>query len=199
MQNRKQNQKLTTIAMLSALIVVLQIIASFVKFGPVSITLALTPIIVGAALYGIGAGALLGFVFSLVVFISGLLGWDGGFVLMMMEFNPFATVLLCFAKGTLAGLAAGAVFRALEKKNALVAVTTAGITAPVVNTGTFALGMLTVFQKFLIGITPAESALPAYAFLFLSMIGVNFLIELGTNLLLATAVTRIVGIARKKL
>ena len=105
---RTNTRKLTVLALLSALIVALGIICSFVRFGPVSIMLALTPIIIGAALYGVGAGALLGFVFGLVTFVSGLIGWDGGFIMLLMTFGDnvwfaIATILLCFGKAVLAG------------------------------------------------------------------------------------------------
>ena len=55
------------IAVLAALVVVLQLLSSVIKIGTVSITLTLIPIVVGAAFYGPGAGAILGTVFGLVV------------------------------------------------------------------------------------------------------------------------------------
>ena len=48
------------IAVLAALVVVLQLLSSVIKIGTVSITLTLIPIVVGAAFYGPGAGAILG-------------------------------------------------------------------------------------------------------------------------------------------
>ncbi|NLF34555.1 MAG: ECF transporter S component, partial [Clostridiales bacterium] len=56
---RQNTQTMTGLAIMTAIIVVLQVVASFVKFGPFSITLALAPIIIGAALYGPMAGAYL--------------------------------------------------------------------------------------------------------------------------------------------
>ena len=83
---------------MTAIIVVLQVVASFVKFGPFSITLALAPIIIGAALYGAGAGAWLGAVFGVVVLIACIAGWDyGGNVLFTA--NPLLTAALCIVKG----------------------------------------------------------------------------------------------------
>ena len=58
------------IAVLAALVVVLQLLSSVIKIGTVSITLTLIPIVVGAAFYGPGAGAILGTVFGLVVYIN---------------------------------------------------------------------------------------------------------------------------------
>ena len=52
--------KMVTLALLAALVVVLQTVASSIKFGPIPITLTLVPIVIGAILYGPSAGALLG-------------------------------------------------------------------------------------------------------------------------------------------
>ena len=66
------------IAVLAALVVVLQLLSSVIKIGTVSITLTLIPIVVGAAFYGPGAGAILGTVFGLVVTINSATGADTG-------------------------------------------------------------------------------------------------------------------------
>ena len=56
-------QTLVGMGILTAIVIVLQGLASAIRFGPFSITLVLAPIIIGAALYGWKAGAWLGFVF----------------------------------------------------------------------------------------------------------------------------------------
>ena len=66
MKASAKTQRLTGLALMTGIIIVLQIVASFIKFGPFTITLALAPIIIGAALYGAGAGAYLGGVFGVV-------------------------------------------------------------------------------------------------------------------------------------
>ena len=48
-------KKIAGVGLLTALVVVLQLLGSFIKFGTVSISLVLIPIVVGAALYGVGA------------------------------------------------------------------------------------------------------------------------------------------------
>ena len=196
---RYDTRRLTVLSLLSALIVALGIVCSFVRFGPVQITLALTPIIIGAALYGVGAGALLGFVFGLVTLVTGLLGWDGGFVLLLMGYGDsiwfaIATVLLCFGKAILAGYVGALVYRLLEGKSRLGAVIGAGIVTPVVNTGVFALGMLTAFRTLLGELAGGADAVK---FLFLTMIGVNFLVELGVNLVLAAVIARVIELGSK--
>ena len=49
---RLDTRKMVTLAIFTALIIVLQLVANVAKVGPVSITLSLVPIVVGAALYG---------------------------------------------------------------------------------------------------------------------------------------------------
>lgn len=188
-------QRMTGIAILTAIIVVVQIICTFIKFGPFSITLALAPIIIGAAVYGVGTGALLGGVFGLVVLITGILGWDGGTVMLLMGINPVATVLICIVKGAAAGLAAGAVYAAIAKKNQLAGVITAGVVCPVVNTGLFVAGMLTFFFSTISGWAAGNDSMVQY--IIFGLCGGNFLVELATNLLLATAITRIIRVVRK--
>lgn len=61
-----ERKKIAGVGLLTALVVALQLLP-FIKFGTVSISLVLVPIVVGAALYGVGAGAWLGGVFAVVV------------------------------------------------------------------------------------------------------------------------------------
>ncbi len=49
----------------------MQLLGSFIRFGPVSVSLVALPIVVGAAVYGSAAGLWLGFVFGMVVLLSG--------------------------------------------------------------------------------------------------------------------------------
>ena len=72
-----RKRKLAGLAVFTMIIVVLQILCTFVRFSPFSITLALVPVIIGAAVYGSASGAYLGFVMGLVVLFSGIFGWDG--------------------------------------------------------------------------------------------------------------------------
>ena len=108
MRASEKTRRLTGLALMTAIIVVLQVVASFVKFGPFTITLALAPILIGAALYGPKAGACLGGVFGAVVLLACILGWDPGGAI-LWNANPFLTALVCLGKGIMAGLVVGAV------------------------------------------------------------------------------------------
>ncbi len=185
------------LAMLSAIIIVLQIACTFIKFGPFSITLALTPIIVGAAIYGVGAGAFLGFVFGAVVYITGLMAWDGGFINMMMEYNAIATTLICFVKGIAAGAGAGLIYKGFAKISRTGAAIAAGVATPLINTGLFALASLTIFYGFASGF--AGEGQSTIGLVILGWIGVNFIVEFISNVALGAVITRVVDYYNKKL
>ena len=57
---KNNTKKIVMLGVLTAIVVVLQFLGSFIRFGPFSISLVLIPIVVGAALLGVGAGAWLG-------------------------------------------------------------------------------------------------------------------------------------------
>ena len=110
MANTNKNGKsftknLTMVAILTAITVVLQIVALVSRpFLPFSITLSLFPIVIGAALCGPVTSSWLGFAFGVTVLLSG----DAAAFLTV---NIPGTIITVLAKGTLAGLAAGLIFR----------------------------------------------------------------------------------------
>ncbi|MCQ5028792.1 ECF transporter S component [Flavonifractor sp. DFI.6.63] len=188
MKASAKTQRLTGLALMTGTIIVLQIVASFIKFGPFTITLALAPIIIGAALYGAGAGAYLGSVFGVVVFIACVAGWDmGGNILFTAR--PLVTLILCVVKGALAGLAAGAVYRALAQRSPMAGSILAGIMCPVVNTGIFCLGLAGFYYDTLVA-WAGGTALVYYVITVL--VGLNFLLEMAINLVLSSVIVRVV-------
>lgn len=178
-------KKLAFIALMTAITAVLQVLSGVIQFGPFSITLALTPIVVGAALYGWKAGAWLGLVFGAVTLTNAGL---------FLAINAPGAIAVCLLKGALAGAAAGLIYKLLEKKNAYVAVIAAAIVCPLVNTGVFILGCLLFFME---AITAWADGGNAFAFIFVGLIGVNFFVEFGVNLVLSPVVFRIIQIEKK--
>lgn len=187
MKNTK-TQKIVGIGLFTAIIVALQLLAASIKFGPFSITLVLAPIVIGAALYGIGAGAWLGVAFGVSVLISG----DSA---AFMTINPAGTVVTVLLKGMLAGLVAGLIYKALEKTNKTVAVVLAGIACPIVNTGIFLAGCYLFFQEWLVSVFGTTG----FATVVTGLVSVNFAVELGINMLLASVIVRIIDIGKKQL
>lgn len=197
MNNGKQNggtRKMTGLAIFTAIIVVLQVLCTFIRFGPFSITLALAPIIIGTAMYGKGAGAYLGGVFGAVVLITGLLGWDGGTVMLLMGINPVGCILICLVKGIAAGFFAGLCYELLAKKNDKVGVLVSGIVCPVVNTGLFIVGMLVFFFDTLSGWAGGQDLL---LYIIVGLTGINFLVELAVNIVLSSGITQIIRAGKK--
>ncbi len=186
--------KLTGLGIFSAIIIVLSIFCTFVKFGPVNITLALAPMVIGGAVYGAASGAILGFVFSLVTLLAGVMGWDGGFVMLLMGVNPLATLAVIFIKGTAAGWLASLTYRIIEKRSPHTAALWAGMVCPVVNTGFFLLGMYLFFLPTLEAMAGGQNLI---AFMVFGLCGINFVVEFVVNVALAGVITRIVKLRRR--
>ena len=185
---------LTGISILAAIVVVLTILCNFIRFGPFSITLALAPIIIGSAVYGSKAGGILGATFGLVVLITGMMGLDGGTVMYLFSQNAIATVLICLGKGWASGAFSGLIYRLIARKNDKVAVVAAGIVCPVVNTGLFIALMMVFFFSVLNSWAGGENLI---YYLIFGLTGINFLVELGVNLVLSSAIVRIIHAAPK--
>ena len=188
--NTGKTRKLTGIAIFTAIVIVLQLLGSFIRFGPFSISLVLIPIVVGAAMYGTAAGAWLGFIFGLVVLLSG----DAA---AFLGVNALGTIITVIAKGTLAGLCAGLVFRALVKTNTYVAVIVSAVVCPVVNTGVFLLGCLLFFMETINGWAAAAGFASAGTYLIVGLVGLNFVFELLVNVILSPVIVRIISIGKK--
>ncbi|MBE6703617.1 MAG: ECF transporter S component [Ruminococcaceae bacterium] len=188
---RISTKKLTLGAMLTALVVVLQLVGSFIRFGPFSISLVLIPIVVGAAICGPYIGAWLGLAFGTVVLISG----DAAFFL---QFNAPATILVVLLKGVASGLLAGLVYAVLEKINRYLAVIVAAVVCPLVNTGIFLIGCFLFFQE-PVALLAAGAGFTGSvtAYMFVGLAGFNFLFEMGVNLILSPVIVRLLHIRRK--
>lgn len=187
MNNSQKIRRMVGLAALASMIVVLQLISNYIQFGPVSITLALIPIVVGAILYGPKGGFILGLIEGVMVITApSTLG-------LFMPFSAVGTILVCLLKSGLAGLVSGYVFSLLRRKNFKLAVILASIVVPLVNTGIFAIACLTIFTPLITGF--AEGSEQGFvAYLFLTFIGYNFLIEFFVNSALSPVVIYVVKI-----
>ena len=193
MQKYKRKSSIETmvlLAILTALVILLQFLGSFIRFGPFSISLVLLPIVVGAASCGIGAGAWLGLVFGAVVLISG----DAA---AFLTFHPAGTVITVLVKGIACGLASGLVYKCIEKFNLYVAVVAAAVVCPLVNTGVFLIGCCLFFLELVSEWGAALGYENVGAYMFLGLAGFNFLFELGTNIALSPIIVRLLNIRRK--
>lgn len=179
-------KKITGIGIFMCLAVVLQLLSNYVSFGPVSITLALIPIVVGSIIYGPLAGFILGAFCGVVAFLAP--STIAGF----WPYGIFKTFMVCVLKMGIAGLVSGYIFKVLNKHNSKLAVILASISVPIVNTGLFAIGALSLYQDFLESLCGEGQSI--VTFLLLSVIGVNFIIEFLVNSILSPIVYRLVNI-----
>ena len=174
-------------AILTALVVILQFMGSFIHLGMFSISLVLIPIVIGAAMCGKFIGAWLGFVFGVVVLISG----DAA---AFLAINIPGTILTVLLKGTLCGLFAGLVYDLLAKKNKYLGVLAAAIVCPIVNTGIFLLGCLVFFMP---TITSWAGGSNIVSFMIFGLGLINFPVELAFNLILSPVIVRLLNISKR--
>ena len=200
---RKTNTKdsilrLVQLGLLSSLIILMQTVFIIPLPGSLTLSLVLVPIVVGAVLYGAGAGAFLGGVFGVLVAMMAIQGQLGLLTNMMVAYNPFLTVLICVLKGVAAGWLAGLVNSAFQKRP-LVGVFAAAAVAPLANTGIFVVGMLTVFRGVMLDFADGigMGGVGALYFAIVVLVGINFVIEFGANLLLSPAISSIVKAVKK--
>ena len=185
---------MATIGLLMALVVVLQFVGGMIPpIGGFSISLVLIPIVLGAALYGPGAGALLGLTFGAVVVINCITGTDVGGQ-MVFQANPLLCVVVVLAKGILAGFASGCLYRALKNWNSYIAMLLAAAICPVVNTGVFVVCMMTFFKEVLAAWAGGGDII---AYVLSGLVLCNFVPELIINIVFSPAGQRILHAVRK--
>ncbi len=192
MTNSRQEstKKLVLGAVLTALVVVLQLLGAFIRFGPFSISLVLVPIVIGAALCDYKIGGWLGLVFGAAVIMSG----DAS---AFFAVDVAGTIITVLAKGILCGTFAGITYKLLAKYNQYLAVIVSAIICPVVNTGVFLIGCKLFFMSAITEWGFAEGFKNATSYMFLGLAGGNFIFELLTNIILAPVILRIVNFKNK--
>lgn len=218
-----KTKKIVGIGLFTAIVLVLQFLGGSIRFGMFSISLVLVPIVVGAAIYGWQAGAWLGFIFGVAVLLSGdaaaFLAVDiGGTVLtvlvkgttaglcsglvyklVLMLLSRYSKSRIQFMKNKyhLGECCEEGVYSYISRNNRYFAVIVAAVICPVVNTGVFLLGCRLFFLETVAGWGTAAGFENVASYMFIGLAGINFLIELGTNIVLAPVITRLITYAKK--
>ena len=189
-KRRVTTQRLTLMALFTALVAILAYLGGFVKIGGLaSISLTLIPVVLGAALCGPAAGAWLGGVAGVVFFMTA----DAAF---WLGLSIPGTIITVMVKGIASGYLAGLVYSILEKKNRYVAVIVSAIVCPVVNTSIFILGCLVFFMDAVKSFAIGEGmAVGAYLLIF--FVGLNFVFELLSNVLVSPIIVRLINFRKK--
>lgn len=110
-----KNQKLVRVAMLAAITLLLVMTPlGYIPINPlVTVTIIVTPVMLGGMLYGLPAGLLLGFIFGISSFMRAP-GEALGAI--MLSQNALLTFLACVVPRLLIGLFAGLVHLLLRRK-----------------------------------------------------------------------------------
>ena len=189
-KQKMSTHKLALLALLAALVAILAYLGGFIKIGGLaSISLTLIPVVIGAALCGPGAGGFLGAVGGAVFFLTA----DSVF---WLGLSIPGTIITVMVKGFLSGYLAGLTYKALESKNRYLAVIVSAIVCPVVNTGIFILGCFVFFMDTINAGASAEGMSVA-AYLIIFFVGLNFVFELLSNIILSPVILRLINLKKK--
>ena len=183
----KKTRSTAILGIFSAIIIVLQLMSYFIKIGTFNLSLVLIPVVLGAYLYGAKTGAILGGVFGITVTVCCFAGLDGGGYI-LVQASPVITSAVCIVKGVAAGLCAGLVASALKNKKPYLGVMASAVVAPLVNTGLFVSAMF-LFFKDILAQWSGGTNIVTYAIV--GLVGVNFIIELVLNVIMAPAMLRV--------
>lgn len=189
--NREKTLTMVQIALLSALVVVLQVFFSAIRIGVVTLNFVLVPIVIAGVLIGPMAGLIVGAFAGLTTFIQVFTSGDVFYVFLMTN-NAVATALICIVKTAAAGFLAGLIYNLISrmgktgKAKNYIASLTASVVCPVVNTGLFVIGMLVFFGGALttdatFGSMASGNLVP---FVLVGLVGVNFFFELALNVII---------------
>lgn len=183
MKNPFTIRNMPYIAILAAIEIVLQYIGNAIAFGPISINLSLVPIALGAIIFGPWVGLFLGIINSLFVLMAPS-------TMIFYNVSVVGTLITVFIKSGAAGFFGGLIYLLISKRNNLVATIVTSISIPLINTGLFIVGSLTFFRSFLE--SSATNFNNIYEFLFIGMIGWNFIFEITTSIVLIYPIYRII-------
>ena len=184
-------QTLALLALLTALVAILAYFGGFIKIGGfASISLTLIPVVLGAALCGPWAGAWLGLVAGAVFFTTpDAIYW--------ISLSLPGTIITVLVKGALSGFVAGLVYKLIESKNKYLAVMAAAIVCLLVNTGTFILGCFIFFRDALVS-GATDKGISIAEFIIVFYVGLNFVFELISNIVLSPTIVKLLNIRKKK-
>ena len=176
--------RMVQLAILLAVVIVLQCFFGSIVIGTTSFSVVLVTIVIGAIV--------------LVVLIYGISGQDF-FTNLLFQSHPVFTAVICLGKGAAAGWGAGMVYKLLAKLSSFWGSVAAAAAAPILNTGLFILGSLTLVQDTLQANLATFGADNLVVFLVIGCAGVNFLVEFCVNLILSPAIFRVVTVVKKKI
>jgi uncharacterized membrane protein len=193
--NRSKTLRLTQLAMLSAIIIVMAFTPlGYLKVGPLSITFLTIPVVLGAVLLGPLDGAILGAVFGATSFIQ-CFGLDA-FGTTLLTINPIYTFLLCLVPRILIGITSGYLMKGLAKvrANQTMSLSLSALAGALTNT-VFFVGFLILF----FGNSDYVRSIWANIFILIgALVTTNSLVEAVACMILVTILAKALVIVMKR-
>ena len=186
-RNSFSTKKMVTIAIIIALIAVLQSFSSVAaRIGLFSFALGLFPATVGSVMYGKKESVIFGSVLGIVILATDATAYA------LYSVNFFATVLVVMAKSIASTLVTALIFNLLKNFNRYVAVVVAAILAPIVNTGIFIGGVCIFFKDFFAQYITGDVFIVGFILMLLT----NFIIEMIINIVLSPVVLKVLDLKK---
>lgn len=177
-----KTRRFAVISIFAAIIIVLQVLATYINFGGFPITLTLIPIIVAGAVFGPYVGMLMGLVFGIVVNVMVITGADPSGAIMLAS-HPIVTIVTCLIKGALAGYLGAISYKLLKNKK--LAIVIDAIITPVVNTLILYTALILFFDT-------------SFAAMIAAFMSINFIIELLINVIIAPGLLNLINRASNR-
>ncbi len=190
----------TSISILIAVTVVLQTLGAVfpIKVAGISISLVMIPITVAACFFGIKGGAIIGAAFGLTVFVHSIIGLDAAGAT-IFAISPFFTFCITAVRGMLAGVLTAVIFKLVKNiKASWLKYMITGLCSTILNTGIFIAFYVLLFKELLVSAAEAGGyANNVFGFIIVAVVGINFIFEALTTLLLSPAVCKAVEKTQK--
>ncbi len=189
--------QLVVISVLVALLILMTVTGiGYIPVGPFKLTLLTLPVAIGAAVCGVKAGLVLGTVFGLTSFATGLFGIDalGALLISLGWKQALLLFVTCVVPRIACGLLPALLHKWLKSKNQTVADAVSCSAVALINTALF-LGFFWVCFLSDLKNDPQVvnlfgGAIESFGALFAVFAGWNALIEVFINLVLGTAICK---------
>jgi uncharacterized membrane protein len=187
-QTVKKNLILAQTAILSALIIVMTFVPylGYISYGALSITLIHIPVIIGACLLGVKAGAALGAVWGVSCIIKAITAPPSP-----LEGIIFRNPLIALIPRILMGIAAGLVMYAVQKKSKVLGAVLASIAGCLTNTILVMGGIYLIYgEKYGDALNISSISFGGLTNYILTAFGINAVIEIAVAIIITVPVVK---------
>jgi len=189
-------RNVATLGVLIALTIVLQLFASGIRIGAITLNFSLIPIALAAMIIGPAGGGITGFASGAVTFIAcAILGGEPA-TAYLFQTSPVALTIVCFGKTTIAGIVAGFIFRLIRGRNITVGAIISSMALPIVNTGLYMLGMVIMAPQVAAYLGTESGAGIVFVAVF-ALIWLNFVLEIVVSGICAPAIATVIRVVER--